>query len=229
MMLAHMSALATNPHLYRKVPYDPLKDFQPVGLVGDLPFVLVCNPSLPVKSLPELVAFAKAHPDELTNASSGNGTVSHLAMEELKRRAGMKIVHVPYKGSGPGLTDVMSGTVSVALETAASVQPLVQSGKLRALAVAMPRRLGGVLAVPTVAESGFANFGASTWLMLLYPLRTPEALGKAFRTAEVDQRLQSIGCLPRSSSNPAEALAYLRSEFQNWGEIVKRSGVSLDA
>jgi tripartite-type tricarboxylate transporter receptor subunit TctC len=107
MMLAHMSALATNPHLYRKVPYDPLKDFQPVGLVGDLPFVLVCNPSLPVKSLPELVAFAKAHPDELTNASSGNGTVSHLAMEELKRRAGMKIVHVPYKGSGPGLTDGM--------------------------------------------------------------------------------------------------------------------------
>jgi tripartite-type tricarboxylate transporter receptor subunit TctC len=236
MMLAHMSALATNPHLYRTVPYDPLKDFQPVGLVGDLPFVLVCNPSLPVKSLPELVAYAKARPDELTNASSGNGTVSHLAMEELKRRAGMKIVHVPYKGSGPGLTDVMSGTVSIALETAASVQPLVQSGKLRALAVAMPRRLGGVLAVPTVAESGFANFAASTWLMLLYPARTPEAqaqatfgaLGKAFRTAEVDRRLQSIGCLPRSSSSPAEALAYLRSEFQHWGELVKRSGVTLD-
>lgn len=236
MMLAHMSALATNPHLYRTVPYDTLKDFAPVGLVGDLPFVLVCNPQVPAKTLAELIAYAKAHPGKLTNASSGNGTVSHLAMEELKRRAGIDAVHVPYKGSGPGLTDVMAGNVSMALETAASVRQHVESGRLRALAAATPERLDGALAVPTVAEAGFAGFRASTWLMLVYPARTPapqvqsmfNALGKGFKTADVDERLRTLGCLPRSSSNSDEALAYLRSEFQSWGEVVKRSGVTLE-
>lgn len=236
MMLGHMSAVATNPHLYRSVPYNSLKDFAPVGLVGDLPFVLVCNPQVPAKSLPELIAYAKAHPGKLTNASSGNGTVSHLAMEELKRRAGIDIVHVPYKGSGPGLTDVIGGNVSLALETAVAVRPHVESGKLRALAAATSERLDGALAVPTVAEAGFAGFRASTWLMLLYPVRTPAAqvqamfaaLGKGFKTADVNDRLRAIGCLPRSSASSDEAMAYVRSEFQSWGDVVKRSGVTLD-
>jgi tripartite-type tricarboxylate transporter receptor subunit TctC len=150
MMLAHMSALCTNPHLYKSVPADSLKDFEPVGLLGDLPFVLVCNPALPFQNVQELVAYAKANPDKLNNASSGNGTVSHLAMEEFKRKAGIKIVHIPYKGSAAGLTDVMSGTVSIALETAAAVRPLAQAGKLRALAAGTSTRLPGSLAnVPT--------------------------------------------------------------------------------
>ncbi len=237
MMLAHMSALCTNPHLYKSVPADSLKDFEPVGLLGDLPFVLVCNPALPIQNVQELVAYAKANPDKLNNASSGNGTVSHLAMEEFKRRAGIKIVHIPYKGSAAGLTDVMSGTVSIALETAAAVRPLAQAGKLRALAAGTSTRLPGTLAnVPTLAEQGFANFNAVTWLMLLYPAgtfkplvnHTLNELNEVARDPELAAKLVAAGLQLRSSNSPDEATAYLRSEFRSWGEVVKRSGVTLE-
>ncbi|MES2186588.1 MAG: tripartite tricarboxylate transporter substrate-binding protein [Pseudomonadota bacterium] len=236
MMLAHMSALCTNPHMYKSVPYDTLKDFEAVGLVGDLPFVLVCNPGLPVNNVQELIAYAKANPEKLTNASSGNGTVSHLALEEFKRRAGIKITHVPYKGSAQGLTDVVAGNVSMALETAAGVQPFVQGGKLRALGAGTSKRLTGVLAVPTIAEQGFPGFSAVTWLMLLYPAGTPrahveatfKAMNGAMQTAEVEQRLLAVGALPRYSKSPGEADAYMKTEFKDWGEVVRRSGTTLD-
>jgi tripartite-type tricarboxylate transporter receptor subunit TctC len=237
MMLAHMSALCTNPHLYKSVPSDSLKDFEPVGLLGDLPFVLVCNPGLPLQNVQELIAYAKANPDKLNNASSGNGTVSHLAMEEFKRKAGIQVMHIPYKGSAAGLTDVMSGTVSMALETAAAVRPLVLAGKLRALAAGTSQRLPGSLAsVPTLAEQGFANFNAVTWLMVLYPAGATKALVQstfnevttAARDSELEAKLLTAGLLPRFSASPDDAAAYLRSEFKSWGEVVKRSGVTLE-
>jgi tripartite-type tricarboxylate transporter receptor subunit TctC len=234
MMLAHMSAVATNPHIYQSVPYDSLKDFEAVGLVGDLPFVLVCNAALPFKNVQEMVQYAKANPDKLNNASSGNGTVSHLAMEEIKRKAGINITHIPYKGSVAGLTDVASGNVSVALETASAVRPHIESGRLRALAVGSAKRLPGLLAnVPTLSEQGFENFSAVTWLMVLYPAGTAKATVNASfanvntitATAEVQQKLQATGLQLRSSSAPEEAAAYLRSEVNNFGEVVKRSGI----
>lgn len=236
MMLAHMSALATNPHLYKSVPYDTLRDFQAVGLLGDLPFVMVCNPSQPFQNVQDLIQYAKANPDKLSNASSGNGTVSHLAMEEFKRKAGVKISHIPYKGSAAGLTDVMSGNVSMALETASAVRPLVQAGKLRALAAGSATPLSGVLAVPTLAEQGFPNFNAVTWLMMIYPAGTAKAivqttfneLNAVTREPEVEQKLVAIGLIPRYSASPEQAQAYLRSEFRDWGEIVRRSGVALE-
>lgn len=234
MMLAHMSAVCTNPHIYQSVAYDSMKDFEAVGLVGDLPFVLVCNPAIPAQNLRELIQYAKANPDKLTNASSGNGTVSHLAMEEIKRKAGLKVTHVPYKGSVAGLTDVISGNVSMALETASAVRPHVESGRLRALAAGSAKRLGGVFSnIATMGEQGFADFTAVTWLMMLYPAGTPkDIVGSSFKAIntivgnpEVEQKLISLGLQPRSSNNPDEAGNYLRAEFKNWGEIVKRSGV----
>jgi tripartite-type tricarboxylate transporter receptor subunit TctC len=236
MMLAHMSALCTNPHVYKRVAYDSLKDFEPVGLVGDLPFVLVCHPSLPIRNVQELVVYARANPDKLSNASSGNGTVSHLAMEELKRRAGISMVHVPYKGSVPGLTDVAAGNVSVALETATGVTPFIESGKLRPLAVGTSRRLGGVLDVPTLQEQGLGDFNAVTWLMVMYPRGvqkdlvhgTFEAMKTSLRTSGVEAKLIASNCLPRYSASPEVAASYLRAEFGRWGDLVKRSGVKLE-
>jgi len=208
-----------------------------VGLVGDLPFVLAVNASLPAQSVADLIKHAKAHPGTLSNASSGNGTVSHLAMEEFKRRAAINVIHVPYKGSGPGLTDVASGAISMALETAAAVRPMVESGRMRVLAVGSRRRLDGVYAnVPTLAELGLKDFYASTWLMLVYPAGTSKALVKATFNAlnaavsqpETQQRMLAIGAIPRLSASPEEASAYVKSEVSYWADVVKRSGVTLE-
>ncbi len=236
MMLTHMSAVATNPHLYKSVPYMSLKDFEAVGLLGDLPFVLVAHPSQPFNNVQELVRYAKANPGKLSHASSGNGTVSHLAMENLKRRAGVEILHVPYRGSAPGLTDVVAGQVQLALETAASVRPFLQSGQLKALGAGTTRRLEVLPDVPTIAEQGFDNFNAVTWLMVIYPSgvdkalvnSTYEAMNKAMRTPAVAARMMQIGAVPRFSASPAEAAAYIRTEFAHWGEAVAQSGVKLD-
>lgn len=236
MMLTHMSAVATNPHMYKSVPYNSVKDFEPVGLLGELPFVLVCNPSLPFNNVQDLVRYAKENPGKLTNASSGNGTVSHLAMEDLKQRAGVEIMHVPYKGSGPGLTDVVAGQVSLALETAAAVQAFVQAGKLKVLGTGAAQRLSTMPNVATIAEQGFKDFRAVTWLMLLYPAGTDRklvastfaAMTKSMQTQDAETRLRQVGAIPRFSSSPAEAAAYIRSEFAQWGDSVRRSGVQLD-
>lgn len=236
MMLAHMSALCTNPHFYRNTPYDTLKDFDAAGLLADLPFVLVANPSLPVSNLHELIRHARANPNKLTNASSGNGTVSHLAMEELKRLAGMEITHVPYRGSSLGVTDVIAGNVSLALETATSTIPHIQSGRLRALAAGTETRLASLPDLPTLAEQGIPGLTAVTWLMAIYPrgvapetlAETHAAIDGTMRGPEIEERLLTIGAVPRYSASPDAAKAYLRDEFARWGEIVRRNNVVVE-
>lgn len=236
MMLTHMSAVATTPFVVRDVSYDSNKDFASAGLVGDLPFMLVCNPAMPFKNVKELVAYAKANPDQLTNASSGNGTVSHLAMEEFKRTAGIKIRHIPYKGSSADLTDVMAGNCSMALETAAAVLPFVQSGKLRLLGAGTPKRMDGPLNVATMAEQGYPDVTAATWLMFIYPAGTSKpivqatfnAVAKIVRDPALEKRMVSFGCLPRLSDSPEQGDAYIRSEYKKWGDVVKRSGITPD-
>jgi tripartite-type tricarboxylate transporter receptor subunit TctC len=236
MMLAHMSALCTNPHFYRNTPYDTLKDFVGAGLMADLPFVLVANPSLPVSNLEELIRYARARPGQLTNASSGNGTVSHLAMEELKRAAGMQITHVPYNGSSLGLTDVIAGTVSVALETATSTIPHIQAGRLKPLAAGTSRRLVSLPDLPTLSEQGFPGMTAVTWLMVTYPTgvspdllkESHAAIERTMRVPEIERRLVTIGAVPRYSAGPEEANAYMREEFARWGEIVRRNNVVIE-
>jgi tripartite-type tricarboxylate transporter receptor subunit TctC len=234
MMLAHMSAIATNPHIYKSISYDSQKDFSAAGLVGDLPFVLAVNPNIPAKNLKELVEYSKTTNVPMSNSSSGIGTVSHLALEEFKRRAGIQSLHVPYNGSVAGLTDVIAGNLTMALETASAVRPHVESGKLRVIAVGSSKRLGGVYKdIPTFIEQGYKDFTAATWIMFIYPQGTPRAeintfysaLSKVMSTPEVEQKLISIGCIPRTSTSVEEANQYLQKEFLNWGEIVNRNNV----
>lgn len=236
LMLAHMSALCTNPHVFRSVPYDTLRDFEVAGLMADLPFVLVANPALPVTDLASLRRYAQAHPDRLANASSGIGQVSHLAMEEIKRINEMRITHVPYRGSALGITDVINGTVQLALETAAATVPHIQSGRLRALAAGTRERLPALPDVSTLQEQGMPGFSAVTWLMATYPAgvgretlaATHAAIARTMRTPEAEARLIQIGAVPRFSASPEEAQALLREEHARWGEVVRRTGARLD-
>ena len=233
-----LSALAgylVNPYLYGNVQYDTLKDFDPVGMVADLPMILVVNPSVPVKSLRELIDYAKANPDKLTQSSSGSGTLSHLLMEDFKQRAGIHMVHVPYQGSPRAMVDLISGNVQVGLDTVTVTQPFVKSGKLRIIAAGTQKRLAAFPDTPTIAESGFPGFEAVAWVALAAPAGTPrelrERIGaetmKAVRSPEFSERLAAIGAVPRPST-PEEFGAYLRAEIPRWREIVARSGAKAE-
>lgn len=235
MMLSAMASLVTNPHLYRNVGYDTLKDLEPVATLADLPLLLVANPDVPAQSLQELIAYATANPGKLSHSSSGSGTISHLAMEDLKRRAKLSIMHVPYPGSPRAMMDLVGGTVNVGLDTITVTQPLIQSGKLRLLAVGTEKRLEAFANVPTIAEQGFTGFHASAWLGMIYPAGTPKervertsaAIEKIVRDPEVAKKLIAIGAYPQYR-NASQFRAFLQSEYGRWGEIVKASGAKVD-
>ena len=235
MMLSALASLVTNPHLYKSVGYDTLKDFEPIALVADLPLLLVVHPSVPAKTLPELIAYAKANPEKLTHSSSGNGTLSHLGMEDLKRRAGITILHVPYQGSARAMTDLMGGAVTVGMDTIAVTQPHIQSGKMRLIAASTAKRPPGFPDTPTIAEQGFQGFNVSAWLGLLYPAGTPKdvidrtsaALAKIVQSPDVEQKYAALGAIPRYAG-PAEFRTFLKEEYQRWGAIVKASGAKVD-
>jgi tripartite-type tricarboxylate transporter receptor subunit TctC len=235
LVLAPLASMVANPHLYKSVGYDTLKDFEDVALVADLPLLLVANPSVPFKTLPEMIAYAKANPDKLTHPSSGNGTLSHLGFEDLKRRAGITVLHVPYQGSPRAMTDLVGGAVQVALDTITVTRPLIQGGKLRLLASAYGTRLPDFADTPTIAEQGFPGFSLSAWLGIVAPAGTPKArverlsaeLVKIVRAPDVAQRYSTLGALPRSMG-AAEFQAHVRSEYERWGAIVKASGAKVD-
>lgn len=234
-LISAMAALVMAPHLYKNVTYDTLKSFEPVGRVGDLPLALVVNPSLPVKTLPELIAYAKANPDKLSHSSSGNSTVSHVAMEELKRAAGIKILHVPYQGSSAAMNDLIAGNVQVALDTVAVTRPLVEAGRLRLIAVGNLERLPFFPDTPTIAEQGFPGFEANAWLGMLLPAGTPRetvdrlaaALQKLVRSKPVQDRFLAVGTLARPSTT-AEFDKFLKSEYARWGKAIAESGIKAD-
>lgn len=235
LVLAPLASMVANPHLYRKIGYDTLKDFTDVALVADLPLLLVANPSLPVKSLPELIAYAKANPDKLTHPSSGNGTLSHLGMEDLKRRAGITILHVPYQGSPRAMADLAGGAVQVALDTITVTRPLIQSGKLRLLASAYGTRLPDFADTPTIAEQGFPGYNLSAWLGIVAPAGVPAArverlsteLVAIVREPKVGETYARLGTIPRTMPS-AEFRAFVQTEYSRWGELVKASGARVD-
>lgn len=233
--LAALAALVANPHLYKNVQYDTLKDFEPIGLVYDAPLVLVVNSSLPVKSVAELIAYAKARPDQLAYSSSGNGTVSHLGMVDFKRRAEIQMLHIPYQGSAKAMIDLIGGRVQLGMDTVAATLAHIKSGRLRLLAVCTQSRMSIFPDTPTVAELGFPGFEAVAWIGMLAPAGTPKAIvnkvNRAIvaleRSEKFAERMSAIGALPRFST-PEEFAGYLRSEHAKWGELVRLSGAKVD-
>lgn len=233
--LSALAAYSVNPHLYRNVTYETLRDFDPIGTVADLPLTLVVNPSLPVKSVAELIAYAKARPGDLSHPSSGNGTLSHLLMEDFKRRAGIRMLHVPYSGSAKAMTDLVGGQVQVGLDTLTVTQPLVEAGRLRMLAVGTATRLPALPTIPTIAELGYPGFEAVAWIGLSAPAGTPlswrrkinGSLQKALQTPAFLQKMRAAGASPRPGTVD-EFGSLLRTEYVRWGRIVKQSGVQAD-
>jgi tripartite-type tricarboxylate transporter receptor subunit TctC len=235
MVLAPLASMVANPHLYKAVGYDTLKDFEPVALIVDLPLLLVVNTSIPVKTVPELIAYAKANPDKLIYASSGNGTLSHLGMEDFKRRAGITMLHVPYRGSAPAMTDLMAGVVNSAMDTVAVTQPFIESGGLRLIASAYSQRVPAFPDTPTLAEQGFPGFGLAAWLGFVVPAGTPKdrvealsaAIIKVVQSDEVGQKFARLGVIQRTAG-PEGFGTFIASEYSRWGQIVKATGAKVD-
>jgi tripartite-type tricarboxylate transporter receptor subunit TctC len=221
--------------LYKKLNYDPLKDFAPLTLTSTIPLVLVTSPSLPVKTLDDLIKYGKAAPQGLSLASTGNGTPQHLTGELFKARTGIKLVHVPYRGDAPMLTDLIGGQVQMAFVTLSAALPHIQSGKLNAIALAHPRRVEAIAQVPTMAEAGMKNFEAATWFGLFAPASMPDALrekiyqdvARVVATPEMTKRLQEMGGDVNNSS-PQQFQAFINDEAKRWAEGVKLSGAQID-
>ena len=229
------SAIVLNQVLAKQPPYDILRDFIPVTLAASLPHVLTVHPSLPVKSVKELIALARARPGQLNYSSAGAGTSLHMAMELFRSMAGLDIVHVPYKGAGPATADLLAGHVQLATPNTLTVAPHLRSGRLRAIGVTGAKRAAALPEVPTIAEAGVPGYEAIFWYALFAPAGTPrEAVGrthaevaKALRLPDVGQRLAADGAEP--GGMPPEAFAaFIRTEIEKWGRVVREARITLN-
>ena len=235
-LLLGVFAHAVNPSLYgSKLPFDAVRDFAPVVLCVSSANILVVHPSLPVKSVKDLLALAKARPGQITYASAGNGTASHLAGELLDMMAGIKTVHVPYRGTGLAHTDLMGGRVVMFFAAMAGTLPHVQNGRLRALGVTTLKRWPGAPDVPTLSEAGLKGFEVNSWSGILAPAGTPgeivtrlnTEIARIIRQKETRERLYSFGAEPIDNT-PAEFAAYISSEIAKWAKVVKAAGIRVD-
>ena len=225
-LLVSASTIALNSVLYQKVPYDPVRDFTPITLAATAPNILVVNPKLPINSVADLIAAAKAQPGKLTYGTPGIGTSPHLCMELLKSMAGVDLQHVPYKGTAAAVTDIIGGQIDVAFATALTAKPLIDAGRLRALAVSGPRRSDALPNVPPVAEAGVPGYEAMQWYGLLAPAGTPAAVIQrvhaqamvALRSPEMKARLAADGAEPLGTT-PAEFGAYIKRELDKWARV----------
>lgn len=226
---------AINQTLYKNISFDLIQDFTPVALGAKVPNILVVNPEVPVKSVKELVDYAKANPGKLAFASSGSGTSIHMAGELFKLRAGLDVLHVPYKGSAPAVTDLIGGQVQFMFDNMPSSWPHVKGGKLRALAVTTAKRSPSAPDLPTMQESGFDTFDVSSWFGLIAPASTPPevidklnaVIVKAQDKPEVQQAFENLGAVG-DKTTPAEFGAFIKSEVESWAPVVKASGAKVD-
>lgn len=234
-LMANLGPNAINPGVYSKLPYDAIKDFTPITLTTINPLVVLVTPSLPIKSMPELIAYAKANPGKLSFASAGNGAANHLAGEMINGLAGIKMVHVPYKGDAPGVPDVMAGTVSMMFPTLIGGMPHIKSGKLRAIAVTSAKRSPSLPDLPTVAETGLAGFEAVSWGGVMGPAGLPPEIvnrlnaeiNRFLKQPDVAEKLKSLGA-EIVGTTPAEFATYLKSEIGKWGKVALDNNIKLD-
>ncbi|MBI2317116.1 MAG: tripartite tricarboxylate transporter substrate binding protein [Betaproteobacteria bacterium] len=235
LLFGHIGTHAINASLFAKLPYRPVRDFAPVSLFATVPNLLLIHPSVPANSVTELIALAKARPGTLTYASPGSGTSGHMAGELFKSLAGVDIVHIPYKGAGAALQDVLSGQVSMMFDTVASSLPQARAGKLKGLAVTSASRVPIAPEIPTVAESGVPEFEIAPWFGVLAPAGTPASvvaklsadLRRAVDSEEVSKPLSAQG-VTLIGSSPQEFAAHIEREIPRWARIVKASGARAD-
>jgi tripartite-type tricarboxylate transporter receptor subunit TctC len=233
--IGQASNLAINPHLMARLPYDPVRDFSPVTLVAGSPSLLVVHPSLPVRSVKDLIALARAKPGAVNYASAGTGSPGHIATEYFKRVAGIDLLHVPYKGASPALMDVLAGHASLYFTSPVAAQPLVKAGRLRQIAVTSAQRFPPLPEVPTLAESGYPQIDITSWWGLLTPAGVAQEIiarlhavtVKALNSPEVTERLSRQGAAVMTNT-PDEFAAFIRSEIERWGRMVHAAGARRD-
>ena len=237
LLVATVSTHAINPGLYKKMPYDAIRDFTPIGQVGVTPILLVTHPSVPAKDVKSLVELVKANPDKYTYGSSGVGSILHLCGEQFKTAAGgLKITHIPYRGSSQLMKDLISGTISMAFDATPSAGPQVESGTIRALGGGMAQRLRTMPNLPTLQEQGIKDYECYTWNVLFAPAGTPQpivdklsaAMQKAMADPLVIKRLQDAGVDPTPGRGPKETAEFVKAELAKWAPIIKASGATVD-
>ena len=233
LVMGNISTLAINPVTFAKLPYDPIASFDPISMVAIQPLIVAVHPSLPVKSLSELVQYAKSQPGKLNYGTAGSSI--HLAVEYFSTAAGIKMNHIPYKGSAPALTDLIGGQVQVLFDPFSSIYPFVASGKVKALAVTTDKRSATAPTLPTVAESGYANFDVSSWQGIVVPAGTPKAviqrlnrdLVKVLSTPEMKERFAQYSAVT-AASTPEQFSSYIKEEIARWQKVAIDAGVKPD-
>ena len=237
LLMATVSTHAINPGLYKKLPYDPVKDFEPIAQIGITPTLLVVHPSVPAKDVQELIALVKANPGKYNYGSSGMGSIIHMCGEQLKTMGGgLDIAHVPYRGSAPMMNDLVAGQVPMAFDGTPTALPQVEAGALRALGAGMKTRARALPNVATLDEQGLKGFECYTWNAIFAPAKTPapivaqlaQAIAGALADPVTFKRLQEIGIDPTPDSNPQKLAVFLKEELAKWAPIIKASGTQLD-
>jgi tripartite-type tricarboxylate transporter receptor subunit TctC len=234
-VMGQTSNLAINPTLYAKLPYDPVKDLTPISLVASSPLVIVASANSPFKTLADVVKASKAKPGSVNFASSGNGTVSHLAADSFQKRAGISLTHIPYKGAAQGVTDVIAGEVQLYVSSVPTLLGHIKNGKMRALAVTSLKRVADLPDVPTIAESGYPGFEAVTWFGVLGPAKLPKEMvaklnadiNAALKDPVLAKKLGDQGA-DIMGSTPEQFAKLIRDDIVRWGKIVKESGAKID-
>lgn len=235
-LLGSITTHAVNPALYTKLNFDPVKDFTPVSLVVSSPQLLAVHPSVQSKSVKELIAHAKAAPGKFNFASAGSGTSPHLTFELFKSMAGVDIVHVPYKGTGPAINDLLAGQVQMMITGVVALMPYIKSGRLRGLGVTSAQRVSVLPDLPTIIESGIPGFDVSSWFGLFLPGGSPRAvvtqmnaeIQRMLAIDDVRKRLMSLGADPAEKNTPDQFAAFVRSEMVRWGKVVKDTGAKVN-